>query len=175
MGIVVRDATASDMVRVRDIYASYVIPTDLATFEETAPDVEEMERRRQVVLSRDFPYLVAIDSVSDLVVGYCYANLFNTRSAYRFTAENSVYVDPKHRRKGVGYALMNELLDILLKKGVKQVIGVLGTKDDNPGSYHMHSRLGFKEAALLKNVGYKNGQWIDRVWMQKSLDPSLPL
>jgi phosphinothricin acetyltransferase len=167
MPIVLRDCTLDDMPAVRDIYCSYIGTEDLATFEETKPSLEEMIKRRDKVLCLGLPWLVA--TVDDAIIGYCYATNFHDRSIYRLTVSNAIYLHLDHRGKCVGSKLLAKLLECLKSTGFKQVVAVVATETDNPGTHGLHLKFGFKQIALLSNVGFKNGRWVDRVYMQLSL------
>jgi L-amino acid N-acyltransferase YncA len=167
--ISIREATASDADRILDIYRVYITaPNDFTTFEEDEPSIETMMQRISDILSKGFPFFVACSSDS-LVVGYCYASTFRTRSSYRFTVETSIYIDPMYQKYGVGTSLMQKLLSKLREQAFKTVVVVLGTPDTAPGSYRLHSKLGFRDIGILKNVGFKHGVWVDRLIMQLEL------
>lgn len=163
--VVIRDATEADMEAVQAIYAFYVTRT-AASFEEIPPDVEEMKRRRAAVLARGLPYLVADDDGE--VLGYAYAGAFRTRSAYRYTIEDSIYVAPFVVRRGIGRALLAELITRCTALGFRQMIGVIGDSA-NQGSIGVHRSLGFRQEGVLRGVGLKFGRWVDVVIMHRPL------
>jgi len=167
--ITMRNAEKRDMFDVCEIYRYYVeLPGDLTSFEEEAPPVEEMVRRfENITNTGNFPFLLA--EIRGQIIGYAYANFYKPRSAYRFSAENSIYIHPDHTGKGLGSLLMKELLERLKRRGIRQVVAVIGTNDDNPASYQMHLKFGFTQAALFKKIGFKFNKWIDRVHMQLDL------
>jgi len=150
---VIRDATVEDVVAICAIYNYYVLRAgDLVTFEEAEVAVEEMQRRYETITQKlQFPFLVAC--LDERVVGYAYGNVFKERSAYRYSAENTVYLHADYQRRGVGTALMSALMPRLAARGIKQVVAVLGTKQDNPGSYRLHDMFGFKQVALYPKIG----------------------
>lgn len=167
--IVVRNASREDIHDVCRIYNFYVLREgDMTTFEEQAVDIDEMQRRYEHISNKiRFPFIVAC--IDGKVVGYAYAKFYSERSAYRYSAEDSIYCDPAYHRRGVGTVLMRELLRKLQIMGIKQVVAVLGTLEDNPGSFKIHSDFGFKQVALFKKIGFKWGVWVDRCHMQLSL------
>jgi phosphinothricin acetyltransferase len=172
MTVIIRDSTPGDVAAITGIYAAYIGTEDLASFEETAPSAAEMGLRREKVLSRGFSFLVAVSVVESAVVGYAYAESFHECSTYLFTATNSVYLHPAHCGKGIGALLMVELLATLAARGCTQVIAVVGSKEDNPGTHALHAKLGFVQVGLLPDVGFKNDKWVSRAYLQLDLaDP----
>jgi L-amino acid N-acyltransferase YncA len=165
MGCLVRESRVDDMVGVQSIYAFHVLH-GLASFEEEPPLVEELSKRRADVLERDLPYLVA--ELDGKVVGYSYAAPYRARSAYRFTIENSVYVDHRLSRRGIGRVLLAELIDRCQRGEWRQMIAVIGDSD-NVASIRLHERLGFHLAGTLQAVGFKFGRWVDSILMQRAL------
>jgi len=172
--VVVRDAVARDIPEVTRIYAHHVL-NGLASFEERAPSGEEMLARYQAIATKGYPYLVA--ELDGRIVGYAYASAYRPRPAYRFTVENSVYVDNAARGNGIGSALLKTLIDRCEGGIWRQMLAVIGDSA-NAGSIALHSRLGFRPAGSLLSVGFKHGRWVDSVIMQRPLaagDSTLPL
>lgn len=168
MLVTVRDAAQSDMEAVQRIYAFHVSHS-AGTFEETPPTLEEMSDRWAAVLGHGLPYLVAC--TDDQVVGFCYATPFRPRAAYRFTVEDSVYVAPEFAGRGVGTALLSELIRRVTHGPWQQMVAVIGDSG-NMGSRMLHSKLGFRHVGTLDKVGSKFGGWLDVVMMQRSVaDP----
>lgn len=161
----VRAAVADDMARVSAIYAHYVA-TSVATFEEDPPPPDYWQHRLAELTERDLPFLVAEDA--DGMLGYSFASPWRPRPAYRFTAEDSVYVAPGQAGRGVGSALLKPLLDQCATAGVRQVIAVIADTGSD-ASRALHARFGFTEAGVLSQVGYKHGRWIDTLLMQRQL------
>jgi phosphinothricin acetyltransferase len=166
--VAVREAGPGDMAMVQAIYAHHVL-AGLGSFEEQPPDVEEIARRFQAVAAAGLPYLVAV--LDGRVVGYAYAGPFRPRPAYRHTVENSVYVAPGMDGRGIGRALLTALVDRCTALGYRQMVAVIGGGYDNAASARIHAALGFREAALLKAVGWKFGRWLDVLMMQRPLGP----
>jgi phosphinothricin acetyltransferase len=164
-GFVVRDAGDADMGAVRRIYAYYV-ERALATFEETAPSVAEMSARRRHALDFGAPYLVA--EREGRVLGYCYAAPYHARSGYRFTLEDSVYVDEDARGRGVGGALLGALIARCEAGPWRQMVAVVGDSG-NQASIALHRRHGFVHVGTLVSVGFKLGRWVDTPIMQRAL------
>jgi L-amino acid N-acyltransferase YncA len=161
----IREAREEDMAAVQAIYAHHVL-CGAASFEEEPPSLAEMTRRRGVVFERGLPYLVA--ELEGAVVGYGYAMPYHGRSAYRFTIEDSVYVDYRFIRAGIGRALLSSLIDQCAAGQWRQMIAVIGD-NGNVGSIALHASLGFRHAGVLHEVGFKFGRWIDSVLMQRDL------
>lgn len=114
--VFVRDCLLADIASVLAIYAHYVSDS-IITFEETPPSLEEMQERWNAITKQGFPFLVACDDGDNNVIGYAYANLFRSRSAYRYSAENSIYVHKNCASRGTGTILMEKLLTKLKERG----------------------------------------------------------
>ncbi len=182
-GIVIRDSRDGDLPAIQAIYAHHV-ETGFGSFEETPPDVPELARRRADHLARGLPYLVAelagpagaagradAERPADTggrVVGYAYAAPFRPRSAYRFTVEDSIYVDPAAARRGIGRRLLAELIRRCTALGCRQMVAVIGDSR-NASSIRLHEALGFAHAGRFRAVGRKHGRWLDIVMMQLTL------
>lgn len=163
--ISVSGAQPDDMAAIQGIYAWHVVH-GLATFEEQPPSMEEMERRRQAVLALGLPYLVARQN--NAVVGYCYAGLYGSRSAFRFCLEDSIYVAQHALGHGVGHALLQALIERCERGPWRQIVAVIG-HSGNAGSIALHAAHGFRRMGMLQSAGYKLGQWVDVVLMQRAL------
>ncbi|MFO0989349.1 MAG: N-acetyltransferase family protein [Alphaproteobacteria bacterium] len=163
--VVIRASREADMPSVQRIYAHHVLH-GFGSFEEEPPDLAELMRRRAEYLSRRLPYLVA--EIDGRVVGYAYAGPWRTRTAYRYTVENSIYVDPAHTKHGIGRRLMTELIAQCTALGFRQMIAVIGDSGNAP-SIKLHEAMGFVHAGNLRSVGRKRGRWLDSVMMQRPL------
>lgn len=168
--VVVRDAAPGDFAAIQEIYA-HEVRHGLATFEEIPPSADELLARRNGVLAAGLPYLAA--EIDGRVVGYSYASAYRARPAYRNTIENSVYVAPGMRGRGVGGALLSALVERCSRGPWRQMIAVIG-HSGNAGSIALHARSGFHHAGTLEAVGFKLGQWVDTVIMQRPLAPRVP-
>ncbi len=162
---VIRSATLADIPAITDIYAE-AVNHGTATFELTPPDIAEMTRRFDELARGGFPYLVA--TLEGRVTGYAYASFYRPRPAYRFTVENSVYLAPASHRRGIGLALLTELIVQCEARGYRQMIAVIGDSA-NAASVGVHARAGFEMTGTLQNVGFKFGRWLDTVLMQRAL------
>jgi L-amino acid N-acyltransferase YncA len=162
-----RHATEADMAGVTRIYGEHVAQ-GLASFEETPPSLEDMLNRFRALKSQSFPYIVA--ERNNAVVGYAYAAPYRTRSAYRFTIEDSVYVDRKAAGEGIGRALLSRLIQECETGPWRQMIAIIGNSG-NKASIALHESLGFSLVGILREVGFKHEQWVDSVVMQRALMP----
>jgi len=165
--VVVRDARDADLEAVQAIYAHHVLH-GLATFEEVPPTIAELGARRASVIGQGLPYLVA--EQAGAVVGYCYATSYRPRPAYRYSVEDSVYVADGLAGRGIGVALLAELIARCEAGPWRQMIAIIGDSD-NAGSIALHRRLGFAHVGTLRSVGFKLGRWVDSVVMQRALGP----
>lgn len=166
MTLTVRDAAAADLPAITAIYAHHVLH-GTGTFEEEPPGEAEMAARVARVQEAGCAWLVAVDEAG-AVLGYGYFAPFRPRTAYRFTAEDSVYVRDDIRGQGVGKALVAQLLARAEAKGIRQMVAVIGDSE-NVGSIGLHISLGFRQVGVLKAVGMKFGRWVDVVQMQRAL------
>ena len=162
-----RPATPDDLAAIHAIYAHHVL-TGLASFEEVPPSVAELHRRYDDVAARGLPYLVA--DFGGTVAGYGYCTLYRTRSAYRYTLEESIYVRPGTEGRGVGGALLAELVRRCEAAGYRQLVAVIGDSA-NAASIRLHESHGFLRVGTLRSAGYKFGRWVDSVIMQRPLGP----
>ena len=158
----VRNASHSDLVAITRIYRHHVLH-DTASFELEPPTLDEMTTRFDSVVSNGFPYLVALRD--DKLLGYAYANFFRTRPAYRFTVENSIYIDPAFIGQGVGKRLLSALIEHCTRVGCRQMLAVIGDSK-NTGSISLHASLGFRFAGVFRSSGWKFDRWLDTVIMQ---------
>ncbi|WP_263385692.1 GNAT family N-acetyltransferase [Granulicella arctica] len=161
---VVRPSIAEDVPYITAIYARFV-ETSTATFEISAPSESEMLKRWQIVQDRDLPFLVA--ELEGYIVGYCYASQFRVREGYRFTVEDSIYVRPDCIGHGVGKALLAALISECRDKGCHSMVAcICGI---NIASVSLHTSMGFKVAGLLPEAGFKFGEWLRLLIMQRQL------
>lgn len=165
----IRDAADSDAAACAEIYAPYVDET-VISFEEVAPSANEMWRRMSEAIA-DHAWLVA--ERGGVVVGYAYAHAFASRPAYRWAAETSIYLDRKHRGRGLGRELYVALLDRLAEQGYRRAFG--GITLPNDASVGLHRSMGFDPCGVYHRVGWKFGSWHDVAWFQRDLgDPTAP-
>jgi L-amino acid N-acyltransferase YncA len=165
--VAIRDFTPDDLEAVTRIYGRHVLH-GTATFEEVPPSAEEMRLRTEKIRALGLPWLVATDGAAFL--GYAYADRLRERSAYRFTLEDSVYIDPAYHRRGAGRALLRELIARCEARGYRQMIAAIGDSA-NQASIGVHRAVGFEQAGVYRSVGLKFGRWLDVVLMQRALGP----
>ena len=163
--MLIRPAVAGDASALARIYGHHVLH-GVGTFEEAAPDAAGMLARMEAVTKHGLPYLVADDA--GRVVGFAYAGPFRTRAAYRYTVEDSVYIDPDRTRRGIGKALLAEVIAACEALGMRQMLALIGDSA-NAGSIGLHLALGFREAGVGRALGFKQGRWVDVVWMRRPL------
>jgi L-amino acid N-acyltransferase YncA len=161
----VRPATVADLPSVTRIY-EHAVRHGTATFELIPPDLAEITRRFDALMDGGFPYLVAL--LEGSVAGYAYAGPYRPRPAYRFTVENSFYLEPEIHRRGIGLQLMQRLITECETRGFRQMIAVIGDSA-NAGSIGLHARCGFQMIGTHPSVGLKFGRWLDTVMMQLPL------
>ncbi|MCB0063842.1 MAG: N-acetyltransferase [Caldilineaceae bacterium] len=161
----IRPVTLSDVPAINQIYSESV-RTWTASWELIPPDDAEMVQRMQAILAQGYPYFVAI--LDEKLVGYSYASSYRARPGYRFTVENSIYVDPTYQRRGIARILMQRVIDVCTAQGYRQMVAVIGDSE-NYASIALHESLGFKKVAVLPDLGFKFGRWLDSVMMQRPL------
>ena len=162
---VVRATTPGDLEAIGAIYAHHV-QTGVATFELTAPDAAEWQRRLNAVTAQGLPFLTA--TLDGRIAGYAYCGPWKTRPAYRHTVEDSIYVAPDATGRGVGGLLLDALLADCARAGVREVIAVI-VDADGAASLALHRNRGFTDAGRLTAVGFKHGRWLDTLLLQRSL------
>lgn len=161
----IRPSRSEDISTITAIYAHHVLH-GTGTFETEPPDVNDMAARRADVLSKGLPYLVAEEDGK--IAGFAYGNWFKPRSAYRYSVEDSIYLAPGLQRKGLGRALLAELLAQCETAGIRKVMAIVGDTA-NAGSVGVHLAVGFKQVGVIEACGWKFGAWRDIVIMQKTL------
>jgi phosphinothricin acetyltransferase len=170
---IIRPSLLEDIPSITAIYAHHVL-TGTGTFETDPPSENDMTQRRADVLTKDLPYLVVADG--DKILGFAYCNWFKPRPAYRYSAEDSIYLAPEAHGQGLGRALLTELMAQAANCGVRKLIAVIGDSS-NAGSIGVHQSAGFEHVGLLKSCGWKFDRWLDVVLMDKTLglgDSSAP-
>jgi len=164
---IIRPSRDADLAAVTAIYAHHV-RHGTGTFELEPPSESDMAARRAEVLARGLPWLVAEDA--GRVLGYAYCNWFRPRPAYRFAAEDSIYLAPEARGQGLGRMLLTELLAGAERAGMRKMIAVIGDSA-NAASIGLHRTCGFTPVGVLRSSGWKFGRWLDTVLMERPLGP----
>ncbi|MEZ2129859.1 MULTISPECIES: N-acetyltransferase family protein [unclassified Sinorhizobium] len=165
MSITIRDASPADLPFITEIYRDSVL-NGVASYEITPPSQEEMMKRFSANTGLGYPYIAALDEGGALL-GYAYASAFRTRPAYRWLVEDSIYLAPASRGRGIGKLLLAGLIERCVALGFRQMVAVIGGA--HPASIALHRAAGFEERGLLKGTGYKHGRWLDTMIMQKEL------
>lgn len=163
--LIVRASAQRDIPAITAIYG-HAVRTSQATFELDPPDATEMAKRREALVLAGLPYVVA--EIAGEIAGYAYAGRYNTRLGYAYTLENSVYVHEDVRGRGIGRALMLEVLAAAEAGGFRQMVAVIGDSG-NLASVRLHEQLGFRLVGTLRSVGWKHERWLDTVLMQRPL------
>jgi L-amino acid N-acyltransferase YncA len=159
----IRTSRDEDLAAITAIYAHHVLH-GTGTFETEPPSLADMTARRADVLSKNLPYLVA--EKDGEILGFAYCNWFKPRPAYRYSAEDSIYLANDARGKGLGKQLLEALVQAAEAAGVRKLIAVIGDSA-NIGSVGVHRAQGFSHVGILKDCGWKFGQWRDVVLMDK--------
>ena len=170
MSVRLRAATTADAAGVQAIYAPFVRDTEIS-FELEIPGVDEMARRLAEIGAR-FPWLVAVEGPPDaeIVLGYAYATVWRTRTAYRFTAETAIYVDSAHHRRGLARALYGALFELLARQGIRRIVA--GITLPHPASVALHEAFGFRPVGTFHACGFKNARWWDVGFWERELLPT---
>jgi phosphinothricin acetyltransferase len=163
--LVIRPGTDADVPAIAAVYAWNVL-NGTGTFEIDPPSEAEIARRRDDVLGKALPWLVA--ERAGAVLGYAYANQFRPRPAYRFCLEDSIYLAPEAKGQGLGRLLLAELIAQCEARGARQMLAVIGDSA-NAASIGVHRALGFEPAGVMKAAGWKFDRWLDVVVMQRAL------
>ena len=161
----IRPSTDADIPTITAIYTHHVLH-GTGTFETDPPSEQDMAQRRADVLSKGLPYLVV--EYAGNVVGFAYCQWFKPRPAYRFSAEDSIYLAASAHGKGLGRLLLVELMAQAERAGVRKLIAVIGDSA-NQGSIGVHKACGFKPVGVLANCGWKFGRWLDVVLMDRTI------
>ncbi|WP_198295542.1 GNAT family N-acetyltransferase [Diaminobutyricimonas sp. LJ205] len=161
-----RDATLADLPHIREIY-NYYVANSTVTFDESPQTLRELKTKFLTVEKLGFPFLVA-ESPSGQILGFAYVYPWKAKAAYRYTVENSIYLGAASTGKGLGKALMAELLERSRACGIREVVAVIADRGAD-ASIRMHEQFGFKRIGHLGKVGYKFDRWLGTVLLQKSL------
>jgi phosphinothricin acetyltransferase len=161
----IRPSRDADLPAITAIYGYHVLH-GLASFEEEPPDEIEMARRRGEIIKRGLPYFIA--ERDGRVVGYCYAGPFRPRIGYRYTLEDSIYVDAGEVGRGIGRRLLAPLIERCTELGYRQMVAVIGGRE-TIASVRLHEALGFTHIGVFPAIGFKFGRWVDTVLMQRAL------
>lgn len=165
MSLTIRNALPADLPAITAIYCDSVV-NGTASYEITPPDESEMLARFTALTQQSYPYIVVEDEAGT-VLGYAYASAFRTRPAYLWLVEDSIYLSPQARGRGLGKILLQELIDRCTVLGFRQMAAVIG--GTSPASVALHTAMGFTMVGTMKGTGFKHGQWLDTIFMQRQL------
>lgn len=163
----IRDFQPADLPAITDIYRD-AVSNGSGSYEIEPPSLEEMTRRFASFTEQGFPILIAEED--GRLLGYAYISYFRTRPAYRWLAEDSIYIAPDAKGKGVGKLLLGELISRATALGFRQLLAVVGDGVGNIGSVRLHEGLGFCHCGRIEGSGFKHGRWLDTVLMQLPLN-----
>lgn len=163
-------ANAADIDAITNIYAHHVL-YGRASFETEPPSAAEMRRRLDRLVADDYPILVA--EMGGAIRGYAYAGQHKARRGYRLTVEDSVYVHHLATRCGIGHALLKALIIAAREGGYHQMMAVIGDSANEP-SIALHRAHGFRHIGTARNIGFKFGEFLDVVYMQRALSEDHP-
>ncbi len=163
---IIREAAEKDFAAITAIYAENVA-NGCGTFELEAPELAEMKARFAYVAALGLPRLVA--ESDGVILGYAYAGPFRAREAYRYMVEDSIYLAPEARGKGIGGLLLDALIDSCTQMGLRQMVAVIGDSE-NEGSIALHRSRGFADSGIFHAAGWKHDGWRDVIFMQKPLN-----
>jgi phosphinothricin acetyltransferase len=160
----IRDVSETDAEAIAAIYGHHVLH-GTASYDLEPPPAEFHRDKIRRIAAAGWPFLVA--ETEEQVAGYAYVTQFRDRAAYRFTAEDSIYVHPERMGRGIGKALLEALLERSAANGFRTIVAVIGGAE--PASVRLHASCGFVEVGRLRGVGFKFGRWLDSVYMQRDL------
>ena len=163
----IRPSRPADIAAITAIYA-HAVEHGTASYELEPPDEAEMATRREALVTKGYPHLVAVDGGA--VVAFAYAGPFRPRRAYRFTVEDSVYVAPDRQGEGLGRRLLEALIGECRHLGFRQMVAVIGDGTRHRASVRLHEALGFRHAGTITGTGFKHGRWLDTVFMQLEMN-----
>jgi phosphinothricin acetyltransferase len=163
--IPIRPAGLRDIAAITRIY-DHAVRHGTASFEIEPPDEHEMVQRYEALRDGRYPYLVA--ELGGTIAGYAYAAPYRARPAYDWSVENSIYIAPQSQRRGIGRALLEQLIVAAQERGFRQMIAIIGDSA-NAASIELHRAAGFRMVGTFDNVGFKFGRWLDSVLMQRPL------
>jgi L-amino acid N-acyltransferase YncA len=161
-----RDAVPADLPAVREIY-NYYVANSTVTFDEDAMTLREWKAKYAFLQKLGMPFIVA-ESPSGQLLGYALVAPWKPKRAYRFTVENSIYLGPAAAGKGLGRALLGELIDRSKAAGLKEMIAVIADQGAE-ASIALHQKFGFVETGRMGRVGFKFDRWLGTIMMQRSL------
>lgn len=162
----IRQAVERDLPHVLEIYNHYVRNSSV-TFDDTVMSLGQLRRKFAKTQERKLPFLVA-ESPSAQILGFAYVFPWKEKASYRHSVEDFIYLGPSATGKGLGRALLGELIARCKGAGLKEMVAIIADKGAE-ASIKVHRDFGFKQAGEMGRVGFKYGRWLGTVFMQKSL------
>lgn len=166
MSFLIRSYRHEDAQAVMEIINDFILHTS-HNYDYEPKTLEQVEQLFGEKIKDGYPILVG--EVDNEIAGYATFGRFRAKPGYDKTIEHSIYLNKKAQSKGLGTAMMRQLIAIAGENGYHVMIA--GMDSENVGSYQFHERLGFKEVARFSEVGYKFGKWLNLVFMQLILKP----
>ncbi|WP_322409540.1 N-acetyltransferase family protein [Microbacterium invictum] len=164
----IRPVADADIPDIREIY-NYYVTNSVVTFDEKKWSVAQWRDKVAHLHKLGLPFLVA-QSPSGQILGYAYVQPMSSKSAYRYSVENSIYLGQAATGKGLGRALLEALIAACEQAGIREMVAVISDKGAE-ASIALHEKLGFEEVGRMGRVGFKFGRWLGTVYLQKSLKP----
>lgn len=158
--VTIRPAVESDLSAINDIYNHYVLHSTCTYQEEPEPP----EGRRQWFIQHDAKHPATVADMNGQVVGWGSLSSYHSRCAYRNTVENSVYVHHEHHRRGIGSALLEDLIIRARALGCHAIIGAID--GEQTASVALHAKFHFQKVGHFRQVGFKFGRWLDVIYME---------
>jgi len=165
-GFTIRDAVSTDVPDCRAIYNHYV-ENSTVTFDEELLTHAQYRAKFTKAQKHGWPWIVA-ESPSGEILGFAYLSAYRDRSAYRYTVEDAIYLGPAATGKGIGRALLAELVERARTAGFREIVAVVADHGAE-ASIALHEKLGFKEIGRMGRVGYKFDRWLGTIFLQLSL------
>jgi len=162
----IRAAEMGDVPSIREMYNHYVLNSSI-TLSDTAWSLADARRKFDSARQRGYPFIVAVSPGGQLL-GFAYVYPWKEKAAFRFSVENHIYLGPAATGKGLGKALLGELIERVKAAGLKEMVAVIADKNAD-ASIHLHESLGFKDVGHMGKVGYKYDRWLGTIMMAKNL------
>lgn len=163
--MILRSATLKDASDIAAIFND-AIQTSMAVWKEHPVSVQDRENWMAARLDVGHPVLIAEDAGQ--VLGYASYAQLSSNEGYRFCVENSIYVHPDTKGKGIGRAMLAALIDTARNQGMHSMVSDMDAEND--GSRILHEKFGFQQVGLIKQAGFKKGEWRDLLILQLMLD-----
>lgn len=165
----IRPAEERDIPDIREIYNHYVT-NSVVTFDEDTWSIAQWREKFEHLQRLGLPFLVA-ESPTGQILGYALVQPMSSKSAYRYSVENSIYLGQAATGKGLGKALLVALIEACQDAGIRQMVAVISDKGAE-ASIALHEKLGFVEVGRMGRVGFKFGRWLGTIYLQKSIKPA---